>query len=134
MSAAQHDCTYCGKLFIRENAQRRRTKDHIVPRSMGGPTEPWNIVYACYQCNRLKKSMPLDQFIRMYEKGLNGYKTFTLLKVCKRIEQRQGISLAVETVIGLVNEGFTPLPFDHRYWENPRPMFVSELTEQAEAA
>jgi hypothetical protein len=37
-------CHYC-------NAARGITKDHIVPKSLGGPNIQWNYVRACQQCN-----------------------------------------------------------------------------------
>jgi 5-methylcytosine-specific restriction endonuclease McrA len=30
------------------------TRDHIVPKSLGGPSEAWNIVKACAMCNHAK--------------------------------------------------------------------------------
>lgn len=30
---------------------RRSTLDHKIPRSRGGPGEPWNLVVACRSCN-----------------------------------------------------------------------------------
>lgn len=40
-------CHYCGT----GDAQ---TRDHIVPRSLGGVDAPWNLVRACYPCNSAK--------------------------------------------------------------------------------
>lgn len=34
-----------------------RTKDHIVPRSLGGLDVRWNIVWACRACNSAKASI-----------------------------------------------------------------------------
>ena len=30
------------------------TRDHIIPKSRGGPTARWNIVAACSRCNHRK--------------------------------------------------------------------------------
>lgn len=40
-------CHYCG-------VKRRRTRDHIVPRALGGKEAPWNFVRACQPCNAAK--------------------------------------------------------------------------------
>ncbi len=40
-------CHYCG-----EHAD---TLDHIVPRSVGGPSRQWNLIGACKPCNLLKR-------------------------------------------------------------------------------
>lgn len=37
-------CHYC-------NAARGTTKDHIVPKALGGPNIQWNYVRACQDCN-----------------------------------------------------------------------------------
>lgn len=43
-------CHYCGEKveFI--------TKDHIVPKSLGGVDRPWNIVQSCFPCNSAKSN------------------------------------------------------------------------------
>jgi 5-methylcytosine-specific restriction endonuclease McrA len=41
------NCHYCGRLA-------ELTRDHIVPRSMGGAAAPSNIVRACLDCNQAK--------------------------------------------------------------------------------
>lgn len=43
-------CQYCG----RRPAQDECTLDHILPRSLGGETNWYNCVLACYQCNSQK--------------------------------------------------------------------------------
>lgn len=41
-------CAYCLESGV------PLTRDHVIPRSAGGPTAVWNIVNACEPCNRLK--------------------------------------------------------------------------------
>jgi len=41
-------CAYCGARGV------SLTRDHIVPRSAGGPTFGWNTALACKPCNQLK--------------------------------------------------------------------------------
>ena len=48
-SVRERTCHYCGVFGP-------STKDHIVPRSLGGPTLPWNLVYSCEPCNQAKRS------------------------------------------------------------------------------
>lgn len=42
-------CHYCG--------DPATTVDHIVPRSVGGPSSRWNLTAACRACNSLKGSL-----------------------------------------------------------------------------
>lgn len=37
-------CHWCG-------ASPRRSVDHVVSRSNGGPSELWNLVASCHECN-----------------------------------------------------------------------------------
>jgi len=48
-------CHYC----LRDINVLTRTKDHVVPRSMGGLDVRWNIVWSCRQCNSFKASNPV---------------------------------------------------------------------------
>lgn len=41
---ARRRCHYC-------NAAPGTTRDHIVPRALGGPNSKWNIIEACSPCN-----------------------------------------------------------------------------------
>ena len=41
-------CHYCKK------PRTGTTKDHIVPKAMGGPNSGWNYAHACPDCNRAK--------------------------------------------------------------------------------
>ncbi len=52
-----HDtCMYCGhKQFV-----RNLTRDHIIPRSMGGRDEWNNVVAACKRCNHYKGSRLIE--------------------------------------------------------------------------
>lgn len=52
-------CVYCGvKIKIKQ-----LTADHVVPRSKGGITEKKNIKAACYECNVVKSSMSVADFM-----------------------------------------------------------------------
>ena len=55
-------CAYCGKVMpINE-----RTNDHIIPRSANGKTEANNIVICCQECNGLKGSTLINDFLEKY--------------------------------------------------------------------
>ena len=41
-------CALCGRVGTRENPLNQ---DHIIPYSLGGPTEPWNLRWTCVECN-----------------------------------------------------------------------------------
>jgi len=48
-------CHYCGYPVEEGNVHLRPTKDHIIPRSKGGPDELWNYVLCHQRCNTKKK-------------------------------------------------------------------------------
>lgn len=53
----QFTCQYCGRkppMVILE-------ADHVIPVAEGGPDEIENLVTACFDCNRGKGAVPLDQ-------------------------------------------------------------------------
>jgi 5-methylcytosine-specific restriction endonuclease McrA len=52
----RYECQYCGGT----PPVRDLTYDHIVPRSLGGPTDWTNIVTCCIPCNRQKGGKPLE--------------------------------------------------------------------------
>lgn len=59
-------CIYCG-------ATPKTTElhlDHVVPKSLGGSDETWNLATACVSCNASKSNlMPSDEVIReVYER------------------------------------------------------------------
>ena len=52
-------CPYCTKEFpISES-----TKDHKIPRSRGGKTEPDNIILCCKTCNNKKGALTDKEFL-----------------------------------------------------------------------
>jgi len=51
-------CWYCGT----ELRQRFTTKDHQVPQSRGGKTDPKNCVECCRNCNTEKADMNLEEY------------------------------------------------------------------------
>ena len=52
-------CPYCLKTFPLSEA----TRDHRIPASRGGKTEPDNIVLSCRQCNETKGALTPEEFI-----------------------------------------------------------------------
>jgi hypothetical protein len=57
-------CFYCGKP-VNENVEPiwdSLTKDHLIPLSRGGSDDIGNLVPACFNCNRLKGTMTVDEF------------------------------------------------------------------------
>jgi hypothetical protein len=55
----RNTCAYCGFQFPRG----RLTRDHVVPRSAGGPDTWMNCVTACRGCNGAKGSKPVERFM-----------------------------------------------------------------------
>jgi 5-methylcytosine-specific restriction endonuclease McrA len=61
-------CFYCGKQLT----PRKKTRDHIIPKSRNGSNKKYNIVDACRPCNQLKGSLDLQEFraVMAYRHGL----------------------------------------------------------------
>jgi len=60
-------CVYCGVETHRLSKGLSRspalaTLDHVVPRSMGGPLNPANLVLACQACNNQRGVMDAEEF------------------------------------------------------------------------
>lgn len=60
-------CFYCDRTLSR----RKKTRDHVQPRSRNGSNNPKNIVDSCRQCNCLKGCLTLDEFrvVMAYRSG-----------------------------------------------------------------
>lgn len=54
----RHTCAYCGGVFSRHELSR----DHILPRSLGGKDSWMNCVTACRDCNNAKGSKLVHHF------------------------------------------------------------------------
>lgn len=50
-------CRYCGKA----SPEVVLEVDHIVPKSKGGTDDPMNLATSCWECNRGKASVPLNE-------------------------------------------------------------------------
>lgn len=63
-------CFYCGKPLSR----KKKTRDHMQPKSRNGSGANRNIVDACRTCNQLKGCLTLEEFrlVIAYQKGLIG--------------------------------------------------------------
>ncbi len=63
-------CAYCGTDMTLKLGERNTvTKDHVVPRSKGGPTEAWNLVASCATCNCRKSDRPLVVWLAIITDG-----------------------------------------------------------------
>lgn len=70
-----HRCCYCGHKMIRHQhingvptPRNALTKDHLEPRTYGGPTQIENIIAACCQCNNLRGEMEAIAFYNLTQK------------------------------------------------------------------
>jgi 5-methylcytosine-specific restriction endonuclease McrA len=54
-------CTYCG--------DPANSIDHIVPIIKGGTSERENLTPACMDCNRKKRAMNVDDFLKTLEQN-----------------------------------------------------------------
>lgn len=52
-------CPYCLKNFPLSEA----TRDHLVPSSRGGKTEPDNLVLSCSHCNAEKGALTPEEYV-----------------------------------------------------------------------
>lgn len=89
-------CAYCGFPFVADqlsfSTEKRRTRDHFIPRSKGGKNLVDNIYIVCQHCNFLKGDFLPNEFIYWLGRkiawkeypGINGF-TFNqkLLQVVK---------------------------------------------------
>lgn len=60
-------CVYCGVATHRlakglSRSPSLATLDHVLPRSMGGPLNPANLVLACQACNNRRGVMDAEEF------------------------------------------------------------------------
>ena len=59
-------CWYCRSVLNLATA----TLDHVIPRSLGGPDSPRNLVAACHSCNQKKRDSVLKEKIPMKTKDM----------------------------------------------------------------
>jgi len=57
----RYTCAYCGTVHSPSKAKTTLSRDHIIPRSKGGPDTWMNVVTACKSCNAKKDSKLLGQ-------------------------------------------------------------------------
>lgn len=56
-------CPYCNRIMGHQRWHGRRpTRDHIMPKSRGGPNSPANIIMVCNVCNCDKSDMTIGEF------------------------------------------------------------------------
>lgn len=61
-------CWMCGGGFSADNPMHG---DHLIPRSLGGPDDVWNLAPACQHCNVTRHNKPLLETIsRHYPHGI----------------------------------------------------------------
>lgn len=54
-------CHWCGREMTYADPLLAPTRDHVIPRSVGGRSKVW----ACFGCNQLKGNMPLDAWVEV---------------------------------------------------------------------
>jgi 5-methylcytosine-specific restriction endonuclease McrA len=67
-------CFYCDKIL----SSRKKTRDHVIPKSRNGSSARHNIVDACRDCNQLKGMLTLEEFrcVMAYRFGIIGRPKF----------------------------------------------------------
>ncbi len=78
-------CTYCKRTLesVTSFSRVAATKDHVVPKSKGGRTTVW----ACRQCNALKKDMDPDDWQAFMESYPEWWKNSLFAGVGKKHRQ-----------------------------------------------
>lgn len=59
-SRDNHTCQYCGRHKSELRKNEKLTRDHVVPRDLGGKDEWENVVTACNTCNNKKANYRLE--------------------------------------------------------------------------
>ena len=57
----QWSCMYCGAKYVPQQAFKKLTYDHVVPRHQGGRTVWTNVATACRECNAFKANRTPQQ-------------------------------------------------------------------------
>lgn len=77
---SKEKCFYCERPFnvahYGTNKPCAQTRDHIIPVSFGGNNKLINMVYACAECNHLKASLTLDDFVLLVQSCIDRGKTY----------------------------------------------------------
>jgi len=63
------NCYYCERILT-DSGGTRKTKDHVIPMALGGVNHKTNLVDCCHDCNSLKGSKTLHQFVVFIERKI----------------------------------------------------------------
>lgn len=73
-------CFYCMRPMLeskqtmtREERDQCATRDHVIPRDVGGSNDAYNIVICCARCNNLKAETPYEAFLGFAKAVLRKY-------------------------------------------------------------
>ena len=64
-------CCYCNRHFSKRVVKSR---EHIIPRSMGGTNDKINLIEACVDCNQIRQNMSFKEFSDMIKNKLENNK------------------------------------------------------------
>ncbi len=81
---AKKKCEACGKTT---NSPSEGQAGHKFAHSSGGSTKLHNMVYLCYDCNRLQKTMKYETFLKKYSKSHPGKYKKSYIKYMKEKKQ-----------------------------------------------
>lgn len=58
---AGRPCPYCGETMAKQG-DMRPSRDHVIPRSLGGQLSGWNRLVCCVGCNNTKGDLTLEEW------------------------------------------------------------------------
>lgn len=90
-------CRYCGKRAPNVVLE----VDHLVPVSRGGTDEPWNLLTACFDCNRGKRDDSLPSYmvkgLRQLRAG-NDEEAYSLFRFMLELAWQEGWMAAWDSI------------------------------------
>lgn len=107
-----HACRYCG-----ETAPTvKLTVDHVIPKALGGPDDPSNLVTACQPCNAGKSSVPADAptVAQVSDDAVRLAEALRLVMETREVEH-EGLMMMVDE-FGDAWKGWQYGPDDNRQW------------------
>ena len=101
-------CIYCGQT---PQLPRKLIREHVIPRSMGGPNIAANIVVACPSCNHRKSYLlPMDMILRAFRHLIHcGENMRWVFEYVSQVQELRGTVPVAEIMAGLLQSSLPEL-------------------------